>query len=117
GLLSASRPNGWLAGRLRADWSPAAEWMCLTGTVQIAHCWLLLATICAEQRYRDAAYAANAYVRRTIEVEGRAEIRGGVKGAHPINGDYGRFEYLNWAVKFMIDANLIERESRTTTNT
>jgi len=23
----------------------------------------------------------------------------------PVDGDYGRFEYLNWAVKFTIDAN------------
>ena len=33
------------------------------------------------------------------------DIVGGVKGAFPVSGDYGRYEYLNWAAKFSIDAN------------
>jgi hypothetical protein len=27
------------------------------------------------------------------------------KESHPIDGDYGKFQYLNWAAKFTIDAN------------
>ena len=38
--------------------------------------------------------------------------RGGIKGSFPVDGDYGRFEYLNWACKFFIDANLLEKEVR-----
>jgi hypothetical protein len=33
---------------------------------------------------------------------------GGVKGSFPVSGGYGRFQYLNWACKFSIDANLLE---------
>src|SRR3546814_21159950 len=33
------------------------------------------------------------------------DTSGGVKGAFPVDGDYGAFEYLNWAAKFTIDAN------------
>jgi hypothetical protein len=28
-----------------------------------------------------------------------------VPGLFPIDGGYGTFQYLSWAVKFMIDAN------------
>ena len=40
----------------------------------------------------------------------RPETRGGVKGAFPVDGAYGEYEYLNWAAKFCIDANLLEAE-------
>lgn len=42
GTLSALRADGGLPGRLDATWTPAVAWVCLTGAVQIAHCWLVL---------------------------------------------------------------------------
>ena len=39
-------------------------------------------------RYRDAAYAANRYVRRTLRVDGPPETRGAVKGSFPVDGGY-----------------------------
>jgi len=112
GLLSASRPDGYLPGRLSSDWRPAVDWVCLTGTVQIAYCWLYLSQTTGENRYRDAALKANSYVRRTMLIDGPPEQRGGIKGSFPVTGGYGRFEYLNWACKFFVDANLCEQDLR-----
>jgi hypothetical protein len=36
-------------------------------------------------------------------------LRGGIKGSFPFDGDYGRFEVLNWATKFFVDALLLAR--------
>jgi hypothetical protein len=110
GLLSAQRNDGSLPGRLRADWSAAVTWVCLTGNVQIAHCWLMLHQATKESRYWEAGRAANAYVRRTIAIDGPPETRGGVRGSFPIDGDYGTFEYLNWAAKFSIDSQTLEAD-------
>jgi hypothetical protein len=110
GAMSALRSDGFLPGLLGPDWSAAASWACLTGTVQIAHCWLRLFQETSELAYRDAAFAANRYVRRTVRLDGPAETRGGVKGSFPVDGDYGRYEYLNWAAKFLVDALVLERE-------
>jgi hypothetical protein len=110
GVLSAVRPDGMLPGRLDADWRGAASWVCLTGSVQIAHSWLLLYRETGERRFLDAAVTVNRYVRRTVRVDGPPEVRGGVKGSFPISGEYGRFEYLNWACKFFIDSNRLEGE-------
>ncbi len=63
-------------------------------------------------RYRDAAYAANRYVRRTMKVYGPAETRGAIKGSFPVYGEYGSYQYLNWACKFFIDSNMLEQSSR-----
>lgn len=112
GLLGAQRADGGLPGRLRKDWRAAEKWSCLTGNVQIAWCWLFLYEETGDTAFRDSAFAANAYVRRTILTEGAPETRGGVKGSFPVDGDYGRFEYLNWAAKFAIDSNLYEQDIR-----
>lgn len=112
GLLTALRGDGFLPGRLWPDWRGAADWACLTGTVQIAHCWLMLHEITGEARYLEAATLANRYVRRTMIVDGRPEVRGGIKGSFPVWGEYGACEYLNWAAKFFVDSHMLERRIR-----
>lgn len=115
GLLTATTKDGFLPGRLHPDWKGAIPWACLTGSVQIAHCWLMLFQDTGNCRYRDAAYAANRFVRRTMRADGAPETRGAVKGSFPVYGDYGQYEYLSWACKFFIDSNMLELEVRETT--
>lgn len=107
-LLTTVSSEGRMAGRLEAYWSPGCSWVCLTGSVQIAACWLLLYKATGDARYRDAAFVTNAYVRRTLKMEGGPDVVGGVKGSFPVAGDYGPFQYLNWACKFMIDSCALE---------
>jgi hypothetical protein len=107
-LRRALRPDGQLPGRFAADWSPTATWVCLTGTAQIALCWMLLHTITGRADWLEAARRANAYVRRTVRLEGPPAQRGGVKGSFPVQGDYGAYQYLNWAAKFLADSLMLE---------
>jgi hypothetical protein len=113
GLLKAIHlQDGFLPGRITPNWDGGVSWACLTGSVQIAHCWLMLFLYTGNERYRDAAFAANRYVRRTVRVNGRPETRGAVKGSYPVSGEYGAYEFLNWACKFLIDSNMLEKEIR-----
>lgn len=112
GLLQALEPGGRLPGRLREGWKPAAEWVCLTGAAQVAICWLMLWRLTGERRYVDAAFQANTYVRRSVSLQGGVEVRGGVAGSFPIDGDYGRYQYLNWAAKFLLDGLVLEQDVR-----
>lgn len=110
-LVSCIDNNGRIPGRLDANWQGASPSACLTGIVQIAACWFLLAELAGRRDYLPLARRANAYVRRTMYgLDGGAtsDIAGGVKGSFPVGGEYGRFEFLNWAAKFAIDANLME---------
>lgn len=107
-VCAAVGADGFLPGRLDRQWRPAARFACLTGSAQNAHCMFLLYQLTGEPRYFEAGQRLNRYLRRSVKVEGPLAVRGGVKGAFPVDGDYGRFEFLNWAAKFCIDANLLE---------
>mgnify|MGYP001374313307 CR=1 FL=1 len=111
-LCTAVGADGWLAGQFDSNWHRAADYVCLTGSVQIAHCLFLLTTATGRSGYADAATRLNSYVRRTMRMDGPPEVRGGVKGSFPVDGDYGTYEYLNWAAKFMVDSNLLELDYR-----
>jgi len=107
-LLGARRDDGALPGRLDETWTAAVPWTCLTGNVQISAVWLELARITGERAYLDAARGANRMVRRTLRIDAPDGVAGGVKGSFPVDGAYGRFQFLNWAAKFAIDAYLAE---------
>lgn len=110
GLLTALRDDGYLPGRLDSQWQPGGDYVCLTGSVQIANNWLDLYLMTDDKKYRDAGFLANQFVRKTIDVNGADATRGAVKGSFPVGGDYGTYEYLNWAVKFCIDSNMNEMQ-------
>ncbi len=110
GLVSSIGDDGYLAGRLDEKFRAAADYVCLTGSVQVAHCLLLLYQLSDDQRFLAAAQRANRYVRRTVRLQGPVDQLGGIKGSFPVNGGYGQWEYLNWAAKFCIDANLLESD-------
>lgn len=109
GALTALRHDGFLPGRLDSRWRGTVPWACLTGTTQLAACWLLLFRATGDERFRKAGMIANRYVRCTMRLEGPPETRGAIKGSFPISGDYVPFQYPNWACKFFIDSNSLER--------
>lgn len=112
GILTAIRFDGALPGKLDSDWRGTVSWSCLTGNVQIAHALLIVYDKTGHEAYRDAAYGLNRTVRRTLRTDYPDETRGAVKGSFPIDGDYGQFEYLNWATKFAIDSYTAEQHVR-----
>lgn len=108
-LLTRQRGDGSLAGRFDMNWQPVCRWSCLTGDAQTALVWLRLYERTKDDRYFAAGRALNRFVMQTQDLLAADEgIRGGVKGSHPIWAEYGSFEYLNWAAKFLVDALLLE---------
>ena len=103
-LLDCQQADGCLPGRLDSNWKGTVDWVCLTGCVQIAWCWLYLYELTGERKYYEAASKANQYVGRTQQLDGEDGIRGGIKGSFPVDGAYGDYQMLNWAAKFFIDS-------------
>jgi hypothetical protein len=97
-------PDGWLPGRITADWKAAVPWSCLTGQAQMVNVWYRLFEITGEREWLEPVPRVMAFLKstqdRTTRNPGR---RGGIKGALPVTGDYGRLEVLSWATKFFAD--------------
>ncbi len=109
GLMAQQRADGWLAGTYDDGWTPTAGYACVTGVAQMALCWLRLAQITGDKSYRDAAWRAIAYVKRTQRLEeDDVVVRGAIPGSAPIWGAYSRFEFPNWAAKFFADALMMD---------
>ena len=115
GVAAAQRPDGDIPGRLDAQWQPAAEWVCMTGNCQMALNWYRLMELGITEEFQSNAQAANRFVMR-LQDRNHSDpgIRGGVKGSHPIGGEYMRFRYPNWATKFFMDALMREIQAETT---
>ena len=108
-VARAQRADGALPGYLGPDWRPLARWSCVTGNAQMALNWLRLARETGSADLVAHAHAANAFNMAIHEMTAaQPERRGGVKGSHPINGDYMRWRYPNWAAKFFMDALMLQ---------
>ena len=108
GLLGAMHPDGAIPGRLDERWQSSVDWVCMTGSAQIAECWLQLYEQTSNAAYLDSARTVNSYLRRSVSLDGPPEYRGAVRGSFPVGGEYNQYQYLSWAAKFFIDANLPE---------
>jgi hypothetical protein len=98
--------DSFLPGRLNKNWQGTVDWSCLTGSVQIASCLLLLNDVTPNSEFVKAALNAITFVRKTIKIKEGKDYSGGVQGSFPVQGGYGRYQQLNWAAKFYIDAQI-----------
>lgn len=107
-VLPHVRDDGFIPGQIDVDGTPVGRYCCLTGNCQMAIIWLKLFQQTGEPAYYEAALKALRYVMATQNIRTKdRNIRGGIKGSHPIWGTYTRLSYPNWATKFFIDALLL----------
>jgi len=110
-LLICVRPDGSIAGRLDGLWNPKVEWSCLTGDAQLAAVWFRMFAMTKNAVYQTAARRVLAFLKATQNcASSEPGLRGGIKGSYPFDGEYGRFEVLNWATKFFVDALLLDEQ-------
>jgi len=109
-LLARQSADGSLPARFDAEWNPAARYSCLTGNAQTAIIWSRLHQLTGEPTYALAVSKANRFLKRVQWLRtGNPGLDGGISGSYPLHGRYGRFEVLNWAVKFFADSLMLEK--------
>lgn len=112
-LLKCQRVDGGVSGRLNPQWQPAVEWDCVTGDAQAAIAWQRAYSTNKEESYKVAARKAIQFIKLTQNLKhSNPGIKGGVKGSFPFDGEYGKFEMLNWAAKFFCDAIMMANDSK-----
>ena len=104
-IAAQVRPDGTLPGRFANDWSGAAGWSCLTGQAQMVSVWARLRDLTGDTSWLRPTGPVIRFLKSTQNrTSSDPGLRGGIKGSFPLDGDYGRYEVLNWATKFFIDA-------------
>ena len=99
------RDDGHLPSTITKDGRPAAASCCLTGNCQFAIVWARLDATSGDPRYRAAVARSLDYVMATQDLDTHdANVRGAIKGSHPVWGRYAFMSYPNWATKFFVDA-------------
>jgi hypothetical protein len=108
-LVNLYQKLGKLGGRYTPDWRACVSWRCLTGEAQIALILGRLARCCAKDA--SLAQVAKLILEGLSSVQGRevlySETYGALAGSEPVWGGYCSFRYVNWAVKFYMDALLL----------
>jgi hypothetical protein len=93
------------------DWTPAANYSCLTGTAQLGGVWLRLYQETGDQRWLNAGLKAVEQASARQETIRVAPIHGALAGSFPIFGRYAPLQYPNWATKFLADALMLYEDS------
>lgn len=110
-LSATVRSDGSMPGRYGSDWQPAVGWSCLTGQAQSVNNWIRLHLITGDPSWLEPVPSVLAFLKSTQNrVSSEGGLRGGIKGSWPLDGDYGRFELLNWAAKYFVDALIRSRQ-------
>jgi hypothetical protein len=100
-------------GRFDEHWNPTVSHVCLTGCAQFGVVLLKLYRLEGEPRYKKVAEQLIDFLAYTQALNGIGKNRvGGVAGAYPIWGKYGRFTYPSWAAKYFVDLLLLADESQ-----
>ncbi len=112
-LMAVLEERGFLPGYFNAGWQEQRilpfSFACLTGSVQIARCWYLLAQISGQKRYQQAADLGLRIALAYQDIQTHDEdICGALPGSAPFFGGYLPLQFPNWATKFLMDA-LLER--------
>src|SRR5262249_54225380 len=96
-ILPHVRPDGFIPGRIDVSGRPLAKFCCLTGNCQLSIVWSGLYARSGDERFRQAAVRALRYVMACQNLAtDNPDVRGGIKGSHPVWGGYSPFTYPNW---------------------
>lgn len=108
-MLKQVDARGFIPGRFNREWHATARYSCLTGNAQMSVIWARLYGITGDPKFREAALCTNRFLKSGHDCStSNPNVRGAIKGSHPIWGRYLFATYPNWAAKFFMDAILME---------
>lgn len=121
-VLSYYNKHKFIPGTFDKNWQSRDRYTCLTGDAQISVVWGVLYSYTKDKKYLQAVSNINNFLKRLNRVDSKNKnIRGSLAGSFPIYGDllrnegYCRMSLINWAVKFYIDALLVEQLNKNET--
>ena len=109
-LLELLSTHGQLAGSYDENWQGDYSFQCLTGNAQLSIFFCRLLRFIGKPNFKTAAKKVFEPVIQHQNQSLYPGERGGIPGSAPFNKGYQPYRYLNWAVKFYLDAYLHLKE-------
>lgn len=110
-VVAKQEKNGWLSSRFDHNWTPVRDYVCLTGSVQLAITCYRMAEVYGNYELVTNANALTNFVKATQLMDYKHEAMvGAIAGSYPIDGDYMENGYPNWATKYYIDALMLQKK-------
>lgn len=107
-LLKKFEIKKYLATSYNEKWKPIVKTECLTGIAQLSIIWFKIYELTRDLRFLNAGLNATDLLCFLQNTRSRfKDIRGAIKGSHPIWGKYASYQYPNWATKFFSDALML----------
>ncbi len=103
---------GALPATFDAGWNPQANYVCLTGMVQLGGVWLRLFQTTGDARYLNAGMKAVDLAAAHQQTGSWETVRGALPGSFPIWGRYAPLQFPNWATKFLADSLMLRADCR-----
>ncbi len=101
--------DGWLAGVYDDNWTPKANYCCLTGLAQMCIIWQRLIHTQGIDELKVPVDRGLDFIKSNHHLSTKyAFQKGAIAGSAPIWGRYSMFEYPNWAAKFFADALMLK---------
>ena len=110
GALSSMGEDGYLAGRLNDKWEPGVDYVCLTGSAQLAVICFRFAEALGVERFLGTGIKLLNFVKATQLMESsNINLIGAIAGSFPLMGEYMMGGYPNWATKYYLDALILQK--------
>lgn len=108
-LLILYNNLNYFPGKISHKWKSSANYICITGSLQLSIFFLKLYRITHNMEYYKVANDIIERIKRIQLLNTKnLDIRGAIQGSFPIWGEYQSYNFPNWAAKYFCDA-LIEK--------
>jgi hypothetical protein len=109
GMRGQLREDGRLAGAFDDGWMPAASHACIGSLARLAGCFLRLARLTQDAGWRDPAWRALAWIKRSQRTEGDdLALRDALPSAVPIWAGPAAFSFDALTAKYFVDALMMD---------
>lgn len=103
-IIELLETKGKLAGSYRSDWQGDYSFICVPGHFQMVVLFNRIYNLTNQEglkKWAELLFREAQKAQAFFPIKG---IKGGYPGSSPVWGKYQRFKWLNWSVKFYLDA-------------
>lgn len=111
-VLNLVNKTGFLVGEIDENFQSGSSFSCLPGNCLLAINAYKLATITGNSDLKDKADLLTDYVKAKQMVSKIPSVNGGISGSWPISGNYCAYEIPSWAVRYFVEAVMMQDAMR-----